>query len=96
MIARVGGLLLAAAAVAAGPSGAQVPGLAPESPYSLGGYVKYLGQVAIPHTGDRTVDHVVNQRFNFEYRWDQGLSLTAGMRNRVFLGDALDLPGFSC
>jgi len=73
---------------------AQVPGIAPEHPYSYGGYVKILTQAGIPDTGDTTWDHHAHLRLNFEYRWSEALSFNAGTRNRLFWGDNLDVPGF--
>jgi hypothetical protein len=73
---------------------AQVPGIEPEHPYSFGGYVKILTQAGIPDTGDTTWDHFTHLRLNFEYRWSEALSFNAGMRNRLFWGDSLDVPGF--
>jgi len=72
---------------------AQVPGLEPGKPYSLGGYVEYLSPAVIPESGSTVWDHLIHQRFNFEVRW-QNLSFAAGMRNRMFWGDSLDLPHF--
>ena len=73
---------------------AQVPGIESEHPYSFGGYVKVLTQAGIPDTGGTTWDHFTHLRLNFEYRWSEALSFNAGMRNRLFWGDSLDVPGF--
>ena len=73
---------------------AQVPGLAPQKPYSLGGYVKYLSQAVVPANGPTAWDHIVHQRFNFEYRWANTFSFNAGMRNRLMWGDSLDFPAY--
>jgi hypothetical protein len=73
---------------------AQVPGVEPESKYTLNGYVKYLVRAVLPQTGSNGYDHLIHQRFNFEYRWSDTFSLTAGMRNRLLWGDSLDLPFF--
>ncbi len=73
---------------------AQIPGLEPEKSYSFGGYVKYLGRVVIPQSGSNGWDHLVHQRFNYEYRFSDVFSFNAGMRNRVLWGDSLDIPYF--
>jgi len=73
---------------------AQIPGVAPQKPYSLNGYVKYLSQEVFPESGSAAWDHLVHQRFNFEYRWADAFSFNAGMRNRLMWGDSLDIHGF--
>ena len=88
----LGTILIAINVFSAGISHAQIPGVAPEKKYSVSGYVKYLVRVTIPETGSNGWDHLIHQRFNFEYRWSEVLSFTAGMRNRLLWGDSLDLP----
>ena len=73
---------------------AQIPGVRPERSYSVGGYVKYLTRTVIPRSGSNAWDHLIHQRFNFEYRWSDNLSFSAGMRNRLLWGDSLDMPHF--
>ncbi len=73
---------------------AQIPGVAPQKPYSLSGYVKYLSQAVIPETGSTAWDNLIHQRFNFEDRWADAFSFNAGMRNRLMWGDSLDIPAF--
>jgi len=80
--------------ITAGVIHAEVPGLEPEKPYSFGGYVKYLGRVVIPQNGSSGWDHLVHQRFNYEYRFSEVFSFNAGMRSRVLWGDSLDIPYF--
>jgi len=71
---------------------AQIPGVAPQKPYSLSGYVKYMAQGIFPQSGSSAWDHLIHQRFNFEYRWADAFSFNAGMRNRLMWGDSLDIP----
>ena len=73
---------------------AQIPGVAPQQAYTFSGYVKYLSQAVIPQSGSTAWDHLVHQRFNYEYRWADAFSFNAGMRNRLMWGDSLDIPGF--
>ncbi len=87
-------LLLVCACLPAFVGQAQVPGVAPESPLSFGGYVKYLMEVNLPEAGGEKVNHLLQQRFNLEYRPMPELALAAGMRNRVISGDNLDFPAF--
>ncbi|MBY6185134.1 hypothetical protein KUV89_00570 [Marinobacter hydrocarbonoclasticus] len=71
-----------------------IPGLAPEKNWDLGGYVKYMATGTLVDDGDNGLDHLVHQRFNFEYRFSDTLRFNAGMRNRVLAGDSAELPGF--
>lgn len=80
--------------VLAADAHAQIPGVEPDRPYSFGGYVKYLTQAVIPQAGSTEWDHLIHQRFNFEYYWSDTLSFNAGMRNRMLWGDSLDIPNF--
>jgi hypothetical protein len=73
---------------------ARIPGIQPEKRYSFGGYVKYLTRVVIPEDDSNYWDHLVHQRFNYEYRFSDILSINAGMRNRVLWGDSLDIPDY--
>jgi hypothetical protein len=68
--------------------------MAPQKPYSLSGYVKYLSQAVVPRSGATAWDHLIHQRFDFEYRWADAFSFNAGMRNRVIWGDSLEIPAF--
>ena len=88
----LGIILIASSVFSAGITHARIPGVAPEKKYSLSGYVKYLVRATIPETGSNGWDHLIHQRFNYEYRWSDVFSLTAGMRNRLLWGDSLDLP----
>lgn len=73
---------------------AGVPGVEPDSPFSFGGYVKYLVDVTFPDEGGTDVNQLVHQRFNLEYRLTPELALAAGLRNRLFSGDNLDFHDF--
>ncbi|WP_394145136.1 hypothetical protein [Vibrio atypicus] len=74
---------------------AQIPGLEPQKSWDLSGYVKYMATYTAPTNADNSLDHLVHQRFNFEYRFDSGFSFNAGMRNRALMGDSLDIPGYA-
>ncbi|MBY5991223.1 hypothetical protein [Ferrimonas balearica] len=78
----------------AGPALAAVPGLAPQKSWDLGGYVKYMATGTLADEGDNALDHLLHQRFNFEYRFSPTLRLNVGMRNRVLAGDSAELPGY--
>jgi len=71
-----------------------IPGLEPASNWDLDGYVKYMGTGTFPDTGSDLSDHLLHQRFNFEYRFDSALRVNIGMRNRVFYGDTSKTPGY--
>ncbi|MCG6911068.1 MAG: hypothetical protein LJE94_13215 [Deltaproteobacteria bacterium] len=73
---------------------AQVPGVAPQHPYSFSGYVKFLSQAVAPGSGSTAWDHLVHQRLDAEYRWSDSFSLAAGVRNRLLWGDSLDIPAY--
>ncbi|WP_413111457.1 hypothetical protein [Thaumasiovibrio sp. DFM-14] len=73
----------------------QVPGLSPSSPWALDGYVKYLASAQSPEHGEHALDQLVHQRLNLEYRFSAQLRVNIGMRNRLFVGDALALPGYA-
>lgn len=74
---------------------AQIPGLAADKPYDLGGYVKYMASANIVEHSDDYYDHLIHQRFNFEYRFEQGFRVNLAMRNRLLWGDSTRLPGYS-
>ncbi|WP_299787554.1 hypothetical protein [uncultured Shewanella sp.] len=73
---------------------APIPGLEPASNWELDGYVKYLGTGTFPDTGADLGDHLLHQRFNFEYRFDSALRFNVGMRNRLLYGDTPKTPGY--
>ena len=67
---------------------AQIPGLEPVKTWSLDGYVKYMATWAALDNSDNTLDQLVHQRFNYEYRLSPSLRFNAGMRNRFIWGDS--------
>lgn len=73
---------------------APIPGLEPDSNWDLDGYVKYMGTGTFPDTGADLSDHLLHQRFNFEYRFDSALRINIAMRNRAFYGDTSKTPGY--
>lgn len=87
-------IILASFVLLAATAEAQIPGTEPESPITFGGYVKYLPSLSIPDTGDKLYDHLIHQRFNFEYRLPADITFAVGMRNRLFYGDSVELPNY--
>ncbi len=73
---------------------APIPGLEPAKSWDLDGYVKYMGTLSYPDSSADSVDHLLHQRFNFEYRFDNELRFNVSMRNRVFYGDSAKIPGY--
>ncbi|WED24194.1 hypothetical protein L3Q72_15020 [Vibrio sp. JC009] len=67
---------------------AQIPGLEPEKNWDLTGYLKYMLTAAYPDSGGESYDHLIHQRFNYEYRFNSSLRLNAGLRSRYLWGDA--------
>ncbi|GAA4876477.1 hypothetical protein [Ferrimonas pelagia] len=94
---RVSGLsVLCGLAVLSLPAfaSAAIPGLAPEKAWDLGGYVKYMATATLPDEGGSALDHLVHQRFNFEYRFSDTLRVNLAMRNRVLAGDSAEQSGY--
>lgn len=83
---------------------AQIPGLEPDKNWDLTGYVKYMATGSFPDsksantTGDEnqgnSLDNLIHQRFNFEYRFNRHLRVNVGMRNRLFFGDSAEIAGY--
>ncbi|MDG3085407.1 hypothetical protein P7F88_04535 [Vibrio hannami] len=73
----------------------QIPGLEPEKQWALNGYVKYMPSYTINDAGDNYLDHLIHQRFNFEYRFSSETRVNLGLRNRVIKGDSVDQPLYS-
>lgn len=73
---------------------AQIPGLVPEKSWDLNGYVKYMATSTMPDKSSNSLDHLVHQRFNYEYRFNSDLRVNLGMRNRVLWGDTPSIPGY--
>lgn len=69
---------------------AQIPGLAPEEPYSFDGYIKYMGSATLPEQGDTLTDHLIHNRLNIEYRFNSNWRFNTGMRNRFIAGDSAE------
>ncbi|MCP5076580.1 MAG: hypothetical protein GY951_00765 [Psychromonas sp.] len=74
---------------------AQIPGLAPTKNWDLNGYVKYMGTTNLPDNDDNSLDHLIHQRFNYEYRFTPQLRINIGMRNRLIAGDSTEFPGYA-
>ncbi|WP_248674680.1 hypothetical protein [Shewanella colwelliana] len=75
-------------------SASPIPGLAPQKAWDLTGYVKYMATATHPDGSDSLLDHLLHQRFNFEYRFDSKLRVNLGMRNRLFYGDSSQFPAY--
>ncbi|MGR5485040.1 hypothetical protein [Vibrio alfacsensis] len=71
---------------------ANVPGLEPKKQWDLDGYIKYMATYALPDNQTNTLDHLVHNRINVEYRFSSDWRVNIGMRNRVLWGDAADFP----
>lgn len=83
---------------------AQVPGLTPTKQWDLNGYVKYMDTANLPDGSDNDIDnnsdsnsldHLIHQRFNYEYRFTPQLRFNVGLRNRLMAGDSNDIPGYA-
>ncbi len=87
--------LLVSLLLLSGAVKANIPGLTPQKSWDLNGYVKYMGTANLPDDYSNSVDHLIHQRFNYEYRITPNLRFNAGMRNRVLAGDTVDnLPNY--
>ena len=75
---------------------AQIPGLIPQKSWDLNGYLTYLSTVNFIDNDntDNTVDHLVEQRFNYEYRFNPQFHFNGSLRNRLFSGDSAELSGY--
>ena len=71
-----------------------IPGLEPAKSWDLDGYIKYMGTYTSPDGSSGISDHLLHQRFNFEYRFDSELRINVSMRNRLFYGDSAEVPGY--
>ncbi|GLP95970.1 hypothetical protein [Paraferrimonas sedimenticola] len=91
---RLGLWLVCLLWLAPGLALANIPGLKPQKKYDLNGYVKYMGSGANPENGSHPIDHLVHNRFNFEYRFNDNLRFNAGMRNRLLWGSSTGIPGY--
>lgn len=86
--------MLAIVAMLSLPAVGQIPGLAPEKNWDLGGYVKYMATVTIPDEASNSLDHLIHHRLNYEYRFNDKLRFNLGMRNRLLFGDSAELAGY--
>ncbi|MCE0495827.1 hypothetical protein [Vibrio salinus] len=64
-----------------------VPGLNPEKSWDVSGYVTYRTMVSYPENNAHSLDHILHQRLNAEYRLHPNCRLNAGLRNRLIFGD---------
>jgi hypothetical protein len=87
-------LLLALNFVTASQAMANIPGLAPKSPWDLDGYISYVGVVQQFDQQTTTDDHQLQNRLNFEYRFDSQWRFNASMRNRILVGDNLNSESY--
>ncbi|SON48725.1 hypothetical protein [Vibrio tapetis] len=87
-------LLISSATFGINSAGAQIPGLVPEKNWDLNGYVKYMATSTMPDNSSNTLDHLVHQRFNYEYRFNSDVRVNLGMRNRVLWGDTANNTGY--
>ncbi|MCG9747171.1 hypothetical protein [Shewanella sp. Isolate8] len=70
-----------------------IPGVAPEQPWQVKGYVSYLGSLVAPEQGDKLWDGLLHNRIDAEYRWKR-VRVNVGLRNRLMAGDTTSLPGY--
>ena len=68
----------------------QIPGLTPEKAWDLDGYIKYMVTASYPDGETDALDHIIHQRFNYEYRFSPQLRMNAGIRNRLIWGDSAE------
>ncbi|WP_428196092.1 hypothetical protein [Aliivibrio kagoshimensis] len=72
-----------------------IPGLEPENNWDLDGYVKYMANVTLADNNQNITEHLIHQRFNFEYRFNDHLRFNSSLRNRLILGESTDIPGYA-
>ncbi|MCG9753995.1 hypothetical protein L1D40_01995 [Shewanella insulae] len=82
-----------AALLSRGALASPIPGVTPEQPWQVKGYVSYLGSVVAPAEGEQLWDGLLHNRIDGEYRW-QSLRVNVGLRNRLMVGDSGRLPGY--
>ncbi len=71
-----------------------VPGVEAENSWDLDGYIRYMASYSIPENQSNTLDHLIHNRINFEYRFLPRWRINVGMRNRALWGDALDIAQY--
>ncbi|MEH6454323.1 MAG: hypothetical protein V7782_14930 [Psychromonas sp.] len=74
---------------------AQIPGMTATKKWDLNGYIQYLSTATLLDDDANALDHLILQRFNYEYRFTSQLRFNAGMRNRLLWGDSADIPGYA-
>ena len=74
---------------------ASIPGVEPEKAWDFDGYIKYMATYNIPDSHSNTLDHLIHNRFNLEYRFSPNWSINVGMRNRALWGDSLDFDQYA-
>lgn len=73
---------------------ASIPGIEPEKAWDFDGYIKYMATYNIADNQSNTLDHLVHNRLNLEYRFSSNWRINVGMRNRALWGDALDIAQY--
>ncbi|HCG5596440.1 hypothetical protein ACEV74_08325 [Vibrio parahaemolyticus] len=73
---------------------ANIPGLQPQKSWNFDGYIKYMATYSMPDDQSNTLDHLLHNRLNFEYRFSPNWRVNVGLRNRALWGDALDIPQY--
>ncbi|MFH4461872.1 hypothetical protein [Vibrio diabolicus] len=74
---------------------ASIPGLEPEKAWDINGYVKYMATYSMPDEQGNTLDHLLHNRINVEYRFSPEWRINLGIRNRALWGDALEIPQYA-
>lgn len=73
---------------------AQIPGLTPQSPWDLSGYIKGMTTLSQPSDAPSQTEYLLHQRFDLEYRGVEQWQFNLGMRNRLLYSKALSQPGY--
>ena len=73
---------------------AQIPGLMPQKNWELNGYLTYLSTVNLVDNDENTVNHLIEQRLNYEYRFNQQFHFNGSLRNRSLFGDGAEQLGY--
>jgi hypothetical protein len=74
---------------------ASIPGLVPESQWELKGYISYRLNGYFVQDASDVLDHSLQQRFNYEYRFTPDWRFNAGMRNRIIHGGSAETDGYT-
>lgn len=64
--------------------------------FQIGGYTKYLfSSYKIQSLDENFIDHILHSRINLKYSPSDYFSLSAGIRNRIILGESVEkIPGY--